>query len=83
MHRRLFLLFRLVLTVSLVLLMTVGCAESPAENEIQKEETANDPFSDSALPETSQVMIEVSEKPEESSREREKTQFKHLEMKKN
>ena len=76
MHRRLFLLFRLVLTVSLVLLMTVGCAESPAENEIQKEETANDPFSDSALPETSQVMIEVSEKPEESSREREKTQFK-------
>ena len=76
MKRRLFLLFRLVLIVGLILFITVGCAESPAENEIQKEETANDKFSAPDLPETSQVMIEVSEKPEESSREREKTQFK-------
>lgn len=76
MYRRLLLLFRLVLTVGLVLFMIVGCDGSPAENEIQTEETDNDKFSAPDLPETSQVMIEVSEKPEESSREREKTQFK-------
>ena len=76
MYRRLLLLFRLVLTVGLVLFMIVGCDGSPAENEIQTEESDHDPFSAPTLPETSQVMIEVSEKPEESSREREKTQFK-------
>lgn len=76
MKRRLFLLFRLVLTVSLVLFMIVGCSGSSEESEIQTEETDNDKFSAPDLPETSQVMIEVSEKPEESSREREKTQFK-------
>ena len=69
MYRRLLLLFRLVLTVGLVLFMIVGCSGSSAESEIQTEETDNDKFSAPDLPETSQVMIEVSEKPEESSKE--------------